>query len=141
MNSNDLKRKCLEMMMDEEAIILVTFLVEGATFPKHVSQGQSFMGLHVGWDMPLPIDGLMLDPEKGLCGRFSFNRQPYDVVIPWENMMSYSLLDGNLLPRDNCLLIMPQKMIAIPGARDEAPRDDAAKENKPNLRSVPKDVN
>ena len=98
MTNNDLRRKLLAWLLEEEAVILVSFLVDGVDLPGGVCpHSGGVLSLNVGWNLANPIGDLTLG-EEHLSGVFSFNREPHHVRIPWGNIVTYSLMDAEFTP-------------------------------------------
>jgi len=108
MTGDTLRREILEMLLAEEPVVRVSFQVEGAAAPADLADAIGILNLDVGYNMPLPITGLELHPDEGLCGTFSFNREPRYVQVPWKNMLYYGCLDGNQHLRADMLIVFPQ---------------------------------
>ena len=99
MDGNELRCESLKLMMGAEEVVLVVAAATGdIEIPDGVANDAGTVVLNVGWNLINPIRELQLD-KLGLSGIFSFNREPAKVFIPWENMLMYSFVDGDLAPR------------------------------------------
>ncbi len=108
MRDTELRREVLKLMMDTEEVIFLVLLASypGVVIPKeHITEAGT-VGLHVGWDLPVPIGGLELG-DKALKGIFSFNRVPTEVVVPWRAILALAYTDVQNSPRDDAQLAFP----------------------------------
>lgn len=93
---NLLKMKLANFILQEkkESIFVhINTLVKQIPFaPEFLLSKMSFI-LQVGYNLPIPIDNLSIDPS-GFSGIFSFRGEPIFCDIPWENVFAILGEDG-----------------------------------------------
>ncbi len=71
----------LEMLSKERVLLHLNPRHADVIVPAEWKKKAGMM-LHVGYDLPVPIQHLSVSDE-GVIGVFSFNRQPFSCRIPW----------------------------------------------------------
>ena len=66
--------------------------MEGVVVPKWY-RSEPQLVLQIGFDMPVPIPDLQVDPE-GIYGTLSFNRSPFTCNVQWDAVFALAGDDG-----------------------------------------------
>lgn len=81
---NAAKRDALIAAMGELPSVFVHAFTAGADLPPEWSKHPHIV-LQLGYSLPVPMEAFKIG-ESGFEATLSFNRTPYPVVVPWQNV-------------------------------------------------------
>ena len=93
-----LKQQIVSQLLGEldYVLLVVDPRSPGVTLPAEIVEAGQPVGLHIGFQVAIPIPDLQLD-EHGIMGTLSFNRIPFHCALPWASVVQVSVGDEHLL--------------------------------------------
>ena len=106
--------------------------MEGVVVPKWY-QSEPQLVLQIGFDMPVPIPDLQVDPE-GIYGTLSFNRSPFTCNVQWDAVFALAGDDGRGMVWPDSMPEEISQEIEREAGREPPP---PVVEERPSLRVLP----
>ena len=105
--------------------------MDGVVVPKWY-RSEPQLVLQIGFDMPVPIPDLQVDPE-GIYGTLSFNRSPFTCNVQWEAVFALAGDDGRGMVWPDSMPEEISQEIEREAGREPPP----IPEERPSLRVLP----